>query len=45
MDASTISTLTAEGVSTVYGMGFMLVVASWAIGAKIGIALGVIKKL
>lgn len=41
----TLTTITAEGLTSVFGMGFMLTVAGWALGFKIGIAIGVIKKL
>ncbi|MGH8645748.1 MAG: hypothetical protein ACREX4_15320 [Gammaproteobacteria bacterium] len=37
--------LTVEGVISVYTSAFLLTVASWALGMKIGVALGVIKKL
>lgn len=37
--------LTVEGVISVYTASFMLTVAAWALGWKIGVAVGVIKKL
>lgn len=40
-----LTTLTVDGVITVYTSAFLLTLACWALGMKIGIALGVIKKL
>jgi hypothetical protein len=40
-----LATLTVDGVIAVYTSGFMLTVAAWALGVKIGVALGVIRKL
>lgn len=37
--------LTVEGVTSVYTAAFMLTVAAWALGWKIGVVCGVIKKL
>ena len=37
--------LTVEGVISVYTSAFLLTVACWAIGMKIGVAIGVIRKL
>lgn len=39
-----ISTVNAEGISAVYASGFVLTLACWAIGAKIGIAVQAIRK-
>lgn len=41
----TLQLLTVDGVITVYTAGFMLTVAGWAMGWKIGVAIGVIKKM
>lgn len=41
----TLQLLTVDGVITVYTAGFMLTVAGWAMGWKIGVVIGVIKKL
>lgn len=38
-------TLTVEGVISVYTSGFLLTVAAWAVGMKISVAIGAIKKL
>lgn len=40
-----LTTLTVDGVITVYTAGFLLTVAGWALGWKIGVVIGVIKKL
>lgn len=40
-----LTTLTVQGVISVYTAAFMLTVAAWAMGWKIGVAVGVIKKL
>lgn len=40
-----LTTLTVEGVISVYTAAFMLTVAAWALGWKIGVVVGVIKKL
>lgn len=40
-----LTTLTVEEVISVYTAGFLLTVAGWALGWKIGVALGVIRKL
>lgn len=40
-----LTTLTVDGVITVYTAGFMLTVAGWALGWKIGVIIGVIRKL
>jgi len=37
--------LSVEGVSSVYAAGFMLTVAAWALGLKIAVAIGLIKKV
>lgn len=37
--------LTVEGVISVYTSAFMLTVACWFMGLKIGVAIGVIRKL
>lgn len=37
--------LTVESIIEVYTAGFMLTLAGWALGMKIGIALGVIRKV
>lgn len=39
-----ISTVNAEGISAVYASGFVLTLAIWALGAKIGIAVQAIRK-
>ena len=40
-----LTTLTVDGVIAVYTSGFMLTVTAWFMGMKIGVALGVIRKL
>lgn len=40
-----LTALTVDGVIAVYTSGFMLTVTSWFMGMKIGVALGVIRKL
>ena len=40
-----ISTVNVEGISAVYASGFLLTLAIWALGAKIGVAIQVIRKL
>lgn len=40
-----LTTLTVEGVISVYTSAFLLTVACWAIGMKIGVGIGVIRKL
>lgn len=40
-----LTTLTVDGVISVYTSAFLLTLAGWALGMKIGIAIGVIKKL
>ena len=40
-----LTTLTVEGVISVYTSAFLLTVAAWALGMKIGVAIGVIRKL
>lgn len=42
-DALTV--LTVDGLISVYTAGFMLTVAGWALGWKIGVVLNVIKRL
>lgn len=37
--------LTVDGLISVYGSGFALTVACWAMGAKIGIVIQTIRKL
>lgn len=37
--------LTIEGLTSVYGAGFVLTLACWAMGAKIGVAIQAIRKL
>lgn len=41
----TLQLLTVDGVITVYTAGFMLTVAGWAMGWKIGVAIRAIKKM
>lgn len=41
----TLTTLTVDGLISVYTAGFMLTVAGWALGWKIGVVVGVIRKL
>lgn len=41
----TLTQLSIEGVTTVYVSGFLLTVAAWAIGMKIGVVISVIRKL
>jgi len=41
----TLTQVTVEGVISVYTASFMLTVAAWAFGWKIGVAIGVIRKL
>ena len=38
-----ISTVTTDGIAAVYASGFILTLAIWAIGAKIGIAIQAIR--
>lgn len=40
-----ISTVNVEGISAVYASGFLLTLAIWALGAKIGAVIQVIRKL
>lgn len=40
-----LTALTVDGVITVYTSAFLLTVAAWALGMKIGVVLGVIRKL
>ena len=40
-----LTTLTVEGLISVYTAAFMLTVAAWAMGWKIGVVIGVIRKL
>lgn len=40
-----LTTLTVDGVITVYTAGFLLTATCWLLGMKIGVAIGVIKKL
>lgn len=40
-----LTTLTVEGLISVYTAGFLLTVTCWALGMKIGVAIGVIRKL
>lgn len=37
--------LSVDQITQVYGAGFVLTLAAWALGAKIGIAISVIRKL
>lgn len=37
--------LTVDGVTSVYSSAFLLTVAAWALGLKIGVAISAIKKL
>lgn len=39
-----ISTVNAEGISAVYASGFVLTLAVWALGAKIGVVIQAIRK-
>lgn len=40
-----LTTLTVDGVISVYTSAFLLTVAAWAMGMKIGVAISAIKKL
>jgi hypothetical protein len=40
-----LATLTVDGVISVYTSGFLLTVTAWFMGMKIGVAIGVIRKL
>lgn len=40
-----ISAVNPEGISAVYASGFVLTLACWALGAKIGIVISAIRKL
>lgn len=40
-----ISTVNTDGISAVYASGFVLTLACWALGAKIGIVISAIRKL
>lgn len=40
-----LTALSVDGVITVYTSGFLLTVAAWAMGMKIGVALGLVRKI
>ena len=40
-----LTTLTVDGVISVYTAAFLLTVAAWAMGMKIGVAINVIRRM